>query len=177
MVDKDAHDEKWDIADRLRREAKETRPEFSESLHMRICRAVEQSEMAEPPRPVALPYLSRGGITAAVAATLAVGVLYLVWQGNSPSGLFSPSGSVPKPGEIVSSAGQEKAVVNPDPRPNEALSSPIDVPGNPAVEIGLLVDSTLTNRRWAYLDHDVQLATRMLLDQLPGSIVWPEEEL
>jgi hypothetical protein len=171
MVDKDAHDEKWDIADRLRHEAKDTRPAFSESLHVRICRAVEQSEMAEPPRPVALPYSSRGGITAAVAATLAVGVLYLVWQGNSPSG------SVPKPGEIVSSAGQEKAVVNPEPRPDEALPSSTDVPGNPAVEIGLLVDSTLTNRRWAYLDHDLQLATRMLLDQLPGSIVWPEEEL
>ena len=171
MVDKDAHDEKWDIADRLRHEAKETRPEFSESLHVRICRAVEQCEMAEPPRPVALPRFGRPGISAAVAATLALGVLCLVWQGSSPSG------SVLKPGKIVGSAGQEEALVEPEPRPNEALPSPTDVPGNPAVEIGLLVDSTLTNRRWAYLDHDAQLAARMLLDQLPGSIAWPEEDL
>ena len=182
MVDKDTHDEKWDLADRLRQEAKQTRPAFSESMHVRICRAVEQNEMAEPPRPATRPRFRRTGITAAVAATLAVGVLYFVWQGNSPSGRFSsgrpfsPDVSVPKPGDIVGTAGREKAVADAEPRPNEDLPSPTDVPSNPAVEIGLLVDSTVANRRWAYLDHDARLAANMLLDQLPGSIAWPEEE-
>lgn len=171
MVDKDAHDEKWDVADRLRHEAKETRPAFSESLHVRICRAVEQSEMAEPPRTAAAPRLGRAGIVGAVAATLAVAVLYLVWQGNPTSG------PVPKPSDMAGSGGQEDVMVELERGPDGKLQSPTDVPGNLAVEIGLLVDSTLTNQRWAYLDHDAQLATRMLLDQLPGSIAWPEEDL
>lgn len=176
MVDKNAHNEKWDMADRLRQEAKRTRPAFSESLHARICRAVEQGEMAEPPRPAARPRSRRVTIAAAVAATLAVGVAYLMWQGDSPSGPFSPSGSVPNPGDIVDSAGQEKDIVEPRPGMDEEFPSPTDVPGNLVVDIGSLVDSTMTNRRWAYLDHDAQLAARMLLDQLPGSIAWPEEE-
>ena len=176
MVEKNTHDENWDMADRLRHEAKQTRPAFSQSLHARICRAIEQDEMAEPPRPAAPPRFGRAGITAAVAATLAIGVLYLVWQGNSPSGPFSPSGSAPNPGDIVGSARQEKTIVDPQPRADEDLPSPTDVPGNPVVDIGLLVDATLTNRRWAYLDHDAQLAASMLLNQFPGSIAWPDEE-
>jgi hypothetical protein len=78
---------------------------------------------------------------------------------------------------LASWDGQEDIAVEPELRPDEDLQSPTDVPGNPAVDIGLLVDSTLTDRRWAYLDHDARLAARMLLTQLSPSIVWPEEEL
>jgi hypothetical protein len=169
MVERNTDDEWRDIADRLQYEARQTRPVFSDSLHARICRAVEQDEMAEPLRPAAPQGLFRAGIAATVAATLAVGVLYLVWQGNF-------TGARPKPGDLAGAGGQEKDIVLPKPMPDEDSPSPTDVPANPAVDIGLLVDSTLTNRQWAYLDHDTQLAARMLLDQLPGSIAWPEEE-
>ena len=153
MVDKDAHDEKWNMADRLRHEAKQTRLPFSESLHARICRAVEESEMAEPRRPATPTLPGRVGIAAAVAATLVVGLLYVAWQNDSSIE------SVPKPDEIAM---------------DEELQPPIDIPSNPAVDIGLLVDETLSDRRWAYLDHDVQLAANMLLDQLPNSFTLQE---
>jgi hypothetical protein len=165
------------MADRLRNEARQTRPAFSESLHARICRAVEASKIAEPPRRVTPSRLGRIGIAAALAASLVVAVSYLVWQGSTPSGPASPRRLMPKPDNLADLNGQENIVVKPKRRPDEDLQSPTDVPGNPAVDIGLLVDSTLTDRRWAYLDHDARLAARMLLTQLSPSIVWPEEEL
>ncbi len=158
MVDKDARDEKWDMADRLRHEARQTRPSFSESLHARICRAVEDNAVAEPRRPAAPTLPGRVGIAAAVAATLAVGLLYLAWPNDSST-------------ETVQ---KRPEMVEPRPSVDEELQPPTDIPGNPAVDIGLLVDETLSDRRWAYLDHDVQLAASMLLDQLPGSITSPE---
>ncbi|OHB83319.1 MAG: hypothetical protein A2V98_08110 [Planctomycetes bacterium RBG_16_64_12] len=169
MVDQGAQDEKKVLADRLRDEASQTRPSFSEALHARICRAVEHRAMAGPPRPARLPRLGRAAIVGAVAASLAVGALYLAWRGTPQSG------PVPKPGDVAGPGRQENVIVEPAPRANEGLQSPTDVPGNPAVDIGLLVDSTLTNRRWAYLDHDARLGARILLDQLPASLVWPEE--
>jgi hypothetical protein len=179
MVDKHAHDEKRAMADRLRNEARQTRPTFSESLHAKICRAVEGSKIAEPPRRVAPSRLGRIGIAAALAASLVVAVSYLVWQGSTPSGPEFPRRLMPKPDNLASLDGQEDIAVEPDPElgPDEDLQSPTDVPGNPAVDIGLLVDATLADRRWAYLDHDARLAARMLLTQLSPSIVWPEDEL
>ena len=154
MVDKETHDDKGNLADRLRHEAKQTYPPFSELLHARICRAVEENEMVEPRRLTTQRLPGRVGIAAAVAATLAVGLLYLAWNYDSSSE------TVTKPNEIAM---------------DEGLQPPIDIPSNPAVGIGVLVDETLTDRRWAYLDHDVQLAASMLLDQLPASIALPEE--
>ena len=179
MVDKHAHDEERTMADRLQNEARQTRPAFSEALHARICRAVEASKIAEPPRQVAPSRLGRFGIAAALAASLIVAVSYLVWQGSTPSGPASPHRLMTKPDNFASLDGQEDIAVEPEPElgPDEDLQSPTDVPGNPAVDIGLLVDSTLADRRWAYLDHDARLATRMLLTQLSPSIVWPEDEL
>jgi hypothetical protein len=116
MVDRNADDEWRDIAERLRHEARQTRPAFSESLHARICRAVEQGEMAEPLRPAPLARFRRAGIAAAVATTLAVGVLFLVWQGNFTGG------PVPKTGDIAGVGGQEKDIIVPKTRPNRGFS-------------------------------------------------------
>jgi hypothetical protein len=33
--------------------------------------------------------------------------------------------------------------------------------------LGMLVDSTVTAGQWAYLDHDAQVAVRLLMNQLP----------
>jgi len=176
MVDQDTDGPKRALADRLRREAQQTRPAFSESLHARIRDAVAQTEMAEPPRPATARRLGPIRIATAVAATLLIGTLAFVWYANFRSG------TSPKPGEMARAGGpehggQEKIIVEPPPGPDEGLPSPTEVPGNPAADIGLLVDATLTRRRWAYLDHDAQLAARLLLDQLPPSLAWPEDEL
>ena len=170
MVDKDTHGEKRTLADQLRFEAHRTRPAFSESLHARICRSVGQSEMAPPPRPAPRRRAGAVLIAAAVAASLAVAVLCWAWLRHGDRG------PVPDPRHLVLPTPQEKRIIKPEPGPDEDLQSPGEVPNNPAVDFSLLVDSTLVNRRWAYLDHDARLAARMLLDQLPPSIAWPEEE-
>jgi hypothetical protein len=41
------------------------------------------------------------------------------------------------------------------------------VTSDAAEQLRLLVDSTLSRQQWAYLDHDVQVAARLLLEQLP----------
>jgi len=161
MIEKDTRDENGALADLLQQEAEQTRPAFSESLHARICRAVEESSVAELPRPAARPRLVRVGIAAVVAATLAIGVFCLARHGAKPNTVAGPGST------------DHDSVA---PEPDEDLQPLADMPGNAAVDIGLLVDSTLTNRQWAYLDHDAQLAATMLLDQLPRSIAWPAEE-
>lgn len=173
MVEKDRQDESGALADRLRQEAGQARPAFSESLHARICRSVEEADMAEPSRPTARPRLVRVGLAAAVAATLAVGVFSIIGQGIAPNPV------TPNPGSLVNNGATSNGTTDYDivePEPDEAFQAPTDVPVNAVVDLGLLVDSTLTNQRWAYLDHDARLAATLLLDQLPGSIAWPAEE-
>ncbi len=40
-----------------------------------------------------------------------------------------------------------------------------------AAEIDALVDSTMVQQQWAYLDHDARLAAEVLLDQLPFDVM------
>ena len=168
MVKKDTHEENTALTELLKQEAEQTRPVFSGALHARICRAVDEADMAERPRPVDRRRLVRVIIDVAVVASLVVGVFYLLYQGATPNPI------TPNPDSMAGPGSTGHGVVEPE--PEEDLQTPIDMPVNTVVDIGLLVDSTLTNGRWAYLDHDAQLAANMLLDQLPSSVAWPAEE-
>jgi len=160
MANEDIYDEDDVLANLLQQEGEQTRPVFSESLHARICRAVEQSESVEAPRPAARSRLVRVGLLAAAAATLAIGAFYLIRYDTTPQTAVRPDST-------------DQRTFGPE--PDEDPQTLADEPVNAAVDIGLLVDSTLTKQQWAYLDHDAQLAASMLLDQLPGSITRPEE--
>jgi len=161
MVEHRSNDDEKALADRLRQEAQETRPAFSESLHSRICRAVEHCEIHKRPRS-AIELFRNRWVYMAVAATLLVGALFVARR------LSLPGGSTPEKNNV---AVEEKTEADPD----TDAETPTDVPLD-AVDIGMLVDSTFSRPRWAYLDHDAQLVARMLIDQLPLDMTSPIDE-
>jgi len=162
------------LASRLRSEAKSTRPEFSESLHERICQtleglsqsrasgatgvspvpghkstsAAERVPTAARPWAIRRPYRS----WATVAAVCLVGVLLAVWQLDVLPG--------PERSETADSAPQPSEV-------DEEIAVMLDAFDDPAGHIDVLVELTLLEERWAYLDHDARLLGQMLSDSLP----------
>lgn len=146
-------DEETRLADRLRREARATRPAFSEALHARVCRALQPCAPASPPRAGA-GRMGRRWLSLAVAATLLISVVSVAWwlnrsprSGPSPVARNVPVPPIPDPG------------ADPD-----VITEPT---GEIAEHLGMLVDSTVTAGQWAYLDHDAQVAVRLLMNQLP----------
>jgi len=162
MVDCDSENPRKALAERLKHEAEVTRPAFSEALHARICRAVGQCELRELPQPSA-PLLRRPWVWSAIAVTLLLGALLLVWKTRVPTG--------PTPEPIGVARRTER-----EPEPAEEAELPTDVIVDVPVDVGVLVDSTLANRRWAYLDHDARLAAQVLIAQLPLDMTSPTEE-
>jgi anti-sigma factor RsiW len=154
------HDEDA-LAGRLKREAEALRPAFSEELHTRICRAVRQSG-ARPDRPAPVRSWSRRLVYAALAATLLISASLIALRLSrlelAPPG---PRGVAPR----IASTTDPLAGV-------EAL---IDVTDDAAEQV-MLVDSTLIDRQWAYLDHDVRMAAGLLIDQLRLDLGPPSEQ-
>ena len=159
MVERMPSEEAKRLAERLKLEAGEARPEFSEALHQRVCEALKHC-----PAPARLPavalWLRRGWLPVAIATTLLVGLsLAALWF----KGSYGPASG---PGEMV--AGPIEA---PDTVADPGM---ITGPAARAVQrVGTLVDSTVTARRWAYLDHDAGVALQLLRDQLPLNLRSP----
>ena len=147
-------DDQKHLANRLREEAQATRPEFSQELHQRICQAVQQDKTLPVRHPRAAPWRQRF-LPLAVAAALLLGVSFTAWW-------FSrPAEQGPGPTEIA-----------------ESVADPFDLAGETgraAEQFGLLVDSALNQQQWGYLDHDVQLAARLFIEQLPLAEAGDEE--
>jgi len=162
MADRSSHDDNKALADRLEQEGRETRPVFSKALHARVCRAIEHCEMEELPRPAGASFRGRW-VYSAVAAALVVVALLLAWRNVVPKG--------PAPGPVDVAVS-----IPPEPLPVDEMRSPAGATVDAAVEMGLLVDSTMTSQRWAYLDHDARLAAQMLIDQLPLDMTLPTDE-
>jgi hypothetical protein len=149
------HDEQR-LADRLKREAQATRPEFSEALHARIRQAIEQ-DAAPAPRPRLRLRSPRRWTWALAAAAVLAGVTLVAWW------RARPHGPGPAPGPI----GPQIAQIDEEP---ESIADPdlITGPAGDTVEqLGMLADAALTTGQWAYLDHDAGLAIRSLVDRLP----------
>ena len=150
------------LAERLKAEAGATRPEFSQSLHERICEAALKSEARATPLPKAMR-LGRRRIHAIVAAATIVILTVVAWWATHPR----QPGPGPDEQEIV-----EKQPEQPEPPPDavdplDGLNNLVGVPGRKARDLDSLVASTMTEQRWAYLDEDARTATRLLIDQLP----------
>jgi hypothetical protein len=153
MVERIPAEDEQRLADRLKREARATRPAFSEALHARICRAVSDSGPAARRRPSTSPWRHRWLLLAAAAALL-LSVSLVAWWLAPPSA--SPTRS---PGAKVAFVEPHEPTVDP-----EMITGPT---GEMAEEFGKLVDSTLETGQWAYLDHDARVAAQFLMDQLP----------
>ena len=150
MVPSILPEEEKRLAERLRGEAKESQPDFSESLDARIRAAIRRPEPA-----VGLPAPRRGPprrrMLLATAASLALCASLAVWQARDWL-----SGSRP---ERPGARAQDDALAELD-----ALASVSD---RTAVDFGAAVDSALKRRQWAYLDQDAHAAARLLLDIVP----------
>ncbi len=157
------------LTDRLRREAFEDRPAFSQILHERICHAVRLSGgtviRAERPRGVRAWAVGLAAIGAAACLVIAGFVL---------RNALSPP-SVPAPGDL---AGAEIAQ---PPEPEEA--QPPELPGVPRLassmpDLPSLVDSAKNVPKWAYLDHDARLAVETMASRFPfdlASALWARD--
>ena len=151
------------LADWLRREAEATRPEFSETLHGRIRRTLEDRKAPARQRG-RTSWPGRRWAYAAVAATLMIGVSLLAWRLSTPTG--------PGPGPA-----QQTATVGDPAQPPAVLSPLVDVAGmtdRTTQQVGTLA-SVLTTQQWAYLDHDARVAMDLLIDQLPFGLTEESE--
>jgi len=150
------------LAERLKAEAGATRPEFSRSLHERICEATLKSEARATPLPKAM-LLGRRRIHAVVAATTIVILTVAVWWATHPQ----RPGPGPDEQKIVEKQPQQPESPLDAVDPLRGLNDLVETPGDKIRDLDSLVASTMTAQRWAYLDEDARTATRMLIDQLP----------
>lgn len=135
------------LADALRREAQTTRPAFSESLHARIRQAVSAERTIVAPQRAAMPWRQHWTSLAAAAAAVLVAVSLSAWWLNRPS-QFEPKLTRTTPSQ-------------PD------VTEFASITGLAAEQLGQLVDSTLMQQQWGYLDHDAQLAAQLFMELLP----------
>ncbi len=143
MVESMLPDNENVLSDRLKNEAEASRPEFSESLHARICEAVRSGEVS--PRRRAATRSRRPPAYACVAAACLAVVSVVAWQLAGPR--------TPEPG------GTALTVQTPEQLGElYALREPAD---------HLAAADPLPSQDWAYLDHDARVVTRLLVDQLP----------
>jgi len=164
MTERISREQERALAARLKHEAEAMRPEFSESLHARICEAIRQGEARTPPVPVPA-WRQRRWISAVAAAACVLGVSLAARQ------WIGPSAPQPRPvGPVV-----EETDLPEVPDPLQELSEVTVEPRRKVELVGLMVDSNLTVDQWASLNHDARLATRMLIDQLPFDVTGARE--
>jgi hypothetical protein len=154
------------LGDRLRREALESRPAFSEELHARMVRAVRQSEVFDAPKrrrpsfPDAWWSLRPVRIAAACACVLAAAIVgwRLTGRGIEPGGPHSPA-----PPEWVA----PMAVDGGTDEVTGGLLAISELADRVAGQLDKMLDSQVVSEDVAYLDEDARLAVRGLIAQLP----------
>lgn len=159
MAEYTARESEARLAERLEAEAGAMRPEFSQSLHERICEAALKSEPRATPLPKAMR-LGRRRIHAIVAAATVVILTAAAWWATHPQ---QPGLGPDVPGIVENQPEPPPDAVD----PLGELNNLVGVPGRKARDLDSLVASTMTAQRWVYLDEDARTATRLLIDQLP----------
>ncbi|MBN2296800.1 MAG: hypothetical protein JXM70_30520 [Pirellulales bacterium] len=137
--------------ERLKREALNQRPEFSESLHDRISAAIRENSpdaKHDAPQPLDIPKrspaLRHRFLASAAAACLIVAAVGLIWWNNTP----------------------EPPIALPADSPNP-LTTLADAAGKTTLDAGLAAEDALAANRWGHLDKDAQTAANMVLHSLP----------
>lgn len=149
------------LAARLRCEARESQPAFSEELHARICRALEQAEGARPPeRRLAAGW--RSAVYAALAASLTVAAALSVvaWRWSPPS--------PPQPDRSEAAA---RPVRSPHPGDLSLLS---EVADQAFQQVAVWAEADPGSQLLAQLDRDARVAAELLLDQVPIALARSE---
>lgn len=147
------HQEKA-VADRLRHEIGESRPEFSEGLHDRLFQGLQQyraNRMPSPIRQATARRLSRWASFAAATCILVAvcGTWYAIHVARDAK-------SAPLALANIRKAG---------------LSNLTELADRVAVKTDTLVDTAVKSHRWANLDNDAQALLKMPAARLPFDVV------
>ncbi len=168
------------LAKRLREDALRDRPEFSESLHRRICGAIEQTRTTPPSAEDHLlpqPRRRSGWLAVGLAASLILAVL-VAWQASRtvPMARFPvvPPVDLPGTGEAISTIAPSADPSHAQPRvaPQMGAETAQTAPAvavEEAPQILARIDRTLASSQWAFLDHDARLTWQLVTQTLPLS--------
>lgn len=136
-----------ELARRLREEAVEARPEFSPELHVRLWHAL-RGHVATPPVSASLP--RKRFWTAAALAAVAASIVCAAMIG------WRLRDVALRPQSVAGGAA------------NADIDVVAGLADHVSTRIDMLLSSTVTSQRWAYLDHDARLAVQFLADRFPS---------
>lgn len=160
------------LADRLRREAADDRPEFSPRLHRQLCSAVRCCESAKTAagRAAAVGWPRRYALATALAAAGAIAAAAFVHQmltgedGPGPAENASLASSGVPAGASPHFTAEGVQVAADVPSEMETFGELADFATD---EIGTMVEWTVTQRPWDYLDENARAAFEALNRRVP----------
>lgn len=139
-----------ELSCRMRQEALASRPEFSEGLHVRLWHALERDAIQRVLSHRRFAASHRAPYWLAGVAAIAASVLCATVIGWRPRDVD----------------------LRPQAAAGGAAETHVDIVAGLANDVSdrmsLLVDYAVTSRKWAYLDHDAQVALELLREQFPG---------
>ena len=147
------HQEKL-VADRLRREIGQSRPEFSEELHARLRRALRQDQANKLSHPRARPAAGRlfrwASVLAAICLLLAVCAAWQAMHASRDAGPHAPALAT---------------------RGKPSLGSMSELAHRAVAKTDAMVSAAVKAHRWAGLDQDVRSVLKMPVARLPFDVV------
>ena len=161
------------LAKCLREDAMRHRPEFSESVHRRICEVIATEQNRTTPIPAEEEHLSgprrrSAWFAVALAASLILAVL-VGWQARHTAPVaHSPIDLPTQPPveELVAEKATPGAATDSVPPIGERASSPATAIEN-AGSIVSRIDRELASSKWAFLHHDAQVTWELFSEFLP----------
>ena len=162
------------LADRLRQEARQSRPEFSEELHTRICRAVEDARGRPLPLEMATGRPPARWLLAAAIAACVLLAVAAVWQMQDSTSWLKRRAPAVVQHSSPNSSGTSVVSTPTSVKSDPAVASSSDEDLEAIADLAVLVTdgvvrSSLVNRRWGYLDDDFRLAVEFINDRFPWS--------
>ena len=151
-----------DLGRRLKAQADDLRPEFSESLHARIIESLPASS-GQAKRPGIIDISPRWRVLGTAAAALLLIVVLVAWQGIPFGG-----SNMPSPPSVAESQDADDQDVQ--------LAAIGTLSRADGAELGAMVDRTFAQGQWAYLDHDAKVAAELLTNQLPFQLALSEPQ-
>jgi hypothetical protein len=144
------------VADRLRREIGKMRPEFSEELHARLWRSVQQHRAdgaaLSVRKPIAGWLFRWASVAAAVSLLAAIGVTWHVMHAVRDAGMHTPA----------------IAIAN---RQQTGLSNMTELADRVARKADAVADAAAKVHCWGYLEQDARSVLEMPAAKLPFDVV------
>ena len=154
------------MAEQLRAEACDSRPEFSAELHVRICDVVRQCGVLRAERRQVLSR-SLGWAAVAAAAALLVAAVVVVGRSRQPA----PAGGAAKLSNSAAMPAARPAPSTESAAWENGLELVTDLADHAMDQFDSLLDAADAAGRWPSLDHDGRLALESLGERLPINLV------